>query len=246
MKPKLKKPKKLSYRLIDQGSVAGQLLYPMLAALVARYHEDLRDARIALAWNLSWKPDVDGRVTLGKCKRASELDRELAAFDFVIILRQEFFEDGRVSDEQRRALIDHELCHAAVKYDENGERVVDERGRTVYRTRKHDLEEFAEIADRYGCWKGGIEAFALALERSKSRTPSWVGFSGLQQHLADAGMIVSIESVRAWTADERREAETWALLKTELDTRKQPAGSTMTLICPEFVRAAVGESVATS
>src|SRR5437867_1677493 len=76
--------KKLAYRLIERESIAGQKLYPLLTELVSQHHEELKEARIALAWNLSWQPDADGRVTLGKCKKASELDRELADYDFVI------------------------------------------------------------------------------------------------------------------------------------------------------------------
>ena len=87
---KKRKFKTVAYRLIDREGAAGRTLYGMLADIVADHHGALLDARIALAWNLSWTPDVDGRVTLGKCKKASDLDRELAEFDFVIILRQGF------------------------------------------------------------------------------------------------------------------------------------------------------------
>lgn len=160
------KPKKVSYELIDVKTEIGQPMYALLKELVKAHHIDLRYARISLAWCLSWKPDVDGRVTLGKCKKASDLDREMADADFVILLRQDFWSDPRVTDLQRRALLDHELCHAAMKFDGNGDPVEDERGRRVYRTRKHDLEEFAAIAERYGCWKRDIEHFAAALRRS--------------------------------------------------------------------------------
>jgi hypothetical protein len=160
-------PKKVSYRLIDRESEAGAIMYRMLFDLVHDHHSELRGARIALAWSLSWKPDVDGRVTLGKCKRASDLDRELVDLDFVIILQQEFFQDALVTNAQRRALMDHELCHATVKLDENYEPMEDERGRIVYRTRKHDIEEFSEIVERHGLYKRDLEQFARAINRSK-------------------------------------------------------------------------------
>jgi len=169
-KPAPRSPKKVTYALIDRLNESGGKLYQMLEDLVDQHHTDLRDARIVLAWNLTWQPDIDGRVILGKCKRASDLDRELAPYDFVIVLRREFFDDPRVTDQQRRALIDHELCHAAVKYGADGEPMYDQRGRKIFRTRKHDLEEFAAIAERYGCWKKDLEAFAQALERSKAAT----------------------------------------------------------------------------
>lgn len=171
MARRIRKPKqhakRVSYKLIPKETDAGKAMYPMLNRLIEQHHSELTNARIALAWNLSWKPDVDGRVTLGKCKKASDLDRELHAYDFVIMLRMEFWQDGSVTDDQRRALLDHELCHAQVRHDRDGEPMRDERGRVVYRTRKHDIEEFSEIVARHGIYKRDLEAFATALKRSK-------------------------------------------------------------------------------
>jgi len=160
-------PKAVAYRLIKPESDAGRVMFPLLNELIEQHHEHLTNARIALAWNLTWKPDVDGRVTLGKCKRASDLDRELHQFDFVIMLQQEFYQDARVTDDQRRALLDHELCHAAVKLGEDGEPELNELDRVVYRMRKHDVEEFSEIVARHGTYKRDLELFAAALNRAK-------------------------------------------------------------------------------
>src|SRR5262245_43796017 len=98
------KPKPVRYELIPRDSVIGFPIYQMLDDLITEYHAELAQARIALAWCTSWKPDADGRVTLGKCKKASDLDRELAAFDFVILLRRSFWTDERVTLMQRQAL----------------------------------------------------------------------------------------------------------------------------------------------
>src|SRR3990167_2964879 len=140
--------KRVSYSLIPRAG--NDAIYEMLDGLIEKHHEHLTNARIALAWNLTWHPDVDGRVTLGKCKKASDLDRELAPFDFVILLRQAFFEDAEVSDAQRLALLDHELSHAEVELDQDGEPKRDTKDRVVYRTRKHDLEEFSSVVRRHG------------------------------------------------------------------------------------------------
>ena len=161
------KQKKLTYKLIEREEAPGEKMYALLDELVVKHHEELAQACIALAWNLSWKPDVDGRATLGKCKRVGNLERELMDFDFVIILLKEFWESLDVTDEQRAALLDHELCHGALCLDKNGEPVEDERGRKVYRTRKHDILEFTEIVARHGCYKRDLEQFAQALQRSK-------------------------------------------------------------------------------
>lgn len=153
------KPKKVAYELIDPESEVGVRMYDRMHVLIDAHHEEIQDARIALAWNTAWKPDVDGRCKLGQCRRASDLDRELAAYDFVIVLRREFWDHAQVTDNQRNALLDHELTHATVRLDKDGEPVHDERGRLVYRIRKHDIEEFGAIVARYGCYKRDLQWF---------------------------------------------------------------------------------------
>jgi hypothetical protein len=161
-----KKPPKVAYTLLTREAHGPS--YARLDRLVDEHHEELRKARIALAWCTSWRADPDGRQTLGRCKKATALDRELMAWDFVILLQQDFWLDEIVTDEQRDALLDHELCHATVKEDPlTGDPLLDVRGRIVYRVRRHDLEEFACIAARYGTWKRDLELFAQALARAK-------------------------------------------------------------------------------
>jgi hypothetical protein len=70
---KMKRPKKIPYELIAADGEIGRPMYALLAQLVRAHHDDLHrtNARIALAWATGWKSDVDGRVTIGRCKRAS-------------------------------------------------------------------------------------------------------------------------------------------------------------------------------
>lgn len=211
------KPKAVSYELIARDGHVGKPMYALLRELVDAHHEDLAEARIGLAWCTSWKPDVDGRVTLGKCKLASALDRELAEFDIVILLRKAFWTEPRVTDLQRRALLDHELHHAVLKFDQRGEPLEDERGRKVWRTRKHDIEEFTGIVERYGIWTGNLELFAKALDRARNRNADfWIGVGALQQLLARVGLTVPTDVVQSWNQQERQEAEEWARLREEL------------------------------
>jgi len=163
MSSRQRKAKKVSYELIEPKSLVGEPMYRLLDGLIEQFHPELHHARIALAWNTGWRPDVDGRVTLGQCMKASDLDRELAPYDFVIILRREFWDQPSVRPDQRKALLDHELQHATVVLDQNGEPKEDERGRTVYRLRKHDIEEFTTIVGRYGCYKRDLEWFVNAI-----------------------------------------------------------------------------------
>lgn len=202
-----KKPKVVPYRLIPSTS----RLYLWLLELLEAHHQEVLDARFVLAWHTGWKPDDDGRLTLGMCQKASDLQREIAdaaAYDFVILLNQNFYDDELVTDTQRRAVLDHELCHASIKRDGNGDPVIDERGRVQYRIRKHDLEEFSTIAERYGCWKRDIEAFAKSLARAR-QDDTWIGFSGLQSQLLAIGAPVPLQSICHWSEAERRDAAVW-------------------------------------
>jgi hypothetical protein len=149
-----RKPKAINYELISPD----EFIYRDLLSLVKRHHSHLNDARIGMAWRRALKPDPDGRLVLGKCKKASDLDRELAAFDFVILLNQEAWND--LDHSQREALLDHELCHAQVARTKDGDPKMDEKGRIVYRLRKHDIEEFSEVVERHGLYKADLAAFA--------------------------------------------------------------------------------------
>lgn len=178
------KPKKVSFELITRDSVVGHPMFCLLDELIDSFHGDLRQARIGLAWCTSWNADVDGRVTLGKCKKASDLDREIATYDFIILLRKAFWQHDAVTPQQRRALLDHELHHAAPKLDKTGEQQRDERDRPVWRIRKHDIEEFTPIVERYGAWTRDLEQMFAALLRAStepfkpcancSHRPGWV------------------------------------------------------------------------
>jgi hypothetical protein len=167
---KPKGPKKVTYRLIDKATETGKRLYALLEDLVDTFHGELSEARVALAWHVGWRSDTDGRKTLGKARKVGELDREMTGFDLIVILSESFVLDPSVSEAQRRALIDHELCHFALRYDKNDEPELDAKGRKLYRLVKHDLEEFAAVAERHGVWKRDLETFDQALRRGKQMT----------------------------------------------------------------------------
>ncbi len=165
------KPKKVLFELIqpDEVILSGQP-YELLAEIRAEHHFDTAEAHIALAWKKGTKPNVDGHLVLGRCVKASDLQRELVDYDFVIVLNKEVWEDPEFDREKKLALLDHELCHAARAVDDDGEKKIDSKGRPVWRTRGHDIEEFVEIVNRRGCWKRDLEKFGEAI-LAKKKTP---------------------------------------------------------------------------
>lgn len=155
------KPKKVNYEAISQGHPAFKVLEKAM-----KWHKELRGAKITLAWRKEIKPDKDAHIVLGRCVKTSDLQKEYAEFDFIIVLNREFWQD--FTEQQRLALMDHELSHAASSEDEDGEQKEDERGRKVWRLRKHDIEEFSDVIERHGLYKKDLERFAEAIRKSKS------------------------------------------------------------------------------
>lgn len=160
-----KKAKAVNFRIIAVSE--GQPLpepYRLLQEVREKFHADTRGARIALAWRYRLNPDKDGHLILGRCCKVSDLHREFADYDFIIVLNQDVWDDPKFDRAKKVALLDHELCHAAPDYEEeSGEHKRDERNRLIFRTRKHDIEEFQDVVSRHGCYKRDLEKFAKAL-----------------------------------------------------------------------------------
>lgn len=159
--------RKVSVELITR--LGNPDIYQLMDKIRKRYHHHIRKAKIGLAWKKSIKPDRDGHILLGKCRKASDLQREVSDYDFIILLNKEVWENEKFGYKRQKALLDHELCHAAQAYDKHGKRIKNNRGKYVFRVRKHDVEEFSEIVDRHGIWKHDLQVFADALIKAKRR-----------------------------------------------------------------------------
>lgn len=157
-KPKRKKvPVKLLKR-VHAGQVTEP--YRIMEELIENHHQNLKDVKIVIAWRFGWSANADGLMTMGRAKKCTDLDRQLADFDFVLLLNHEAWNKGGLSEKQRAALIDHELCHCEVTMDSNGEPKYNEDGRLVCRIRKHDIEEFQDVVARHGCYTHDLAEFA--------------------------------------------------------------------------------------
>lgn len=166
---KAKQPPAPKYRLIGEDTKDGKEIRSLVKACIGTVaqHKELKPARIAIAWMIRVKPNKDGHVTLGKMKKASELDRELHGFDAVLILNEEHWRI--LQPEQRLALVDHELCHLAPSLDPNTlDQREDAHGKKLWRIRKHDIEEFRGVVERHGLYKSDLSDFVRAAAQSKA------------------------------------------------------------------------------
>jgi Putative phage metallopeptidase len=90
-----------------------------------------------------------GVKCLGICRKIGLKDRALGRGDTEIAIDGDWWTTA--SEEEQRALLDHELHHIAVKIDKRG-LVRDDLGRPIVQMRKHDVEVgwFKVIAARHG------------------------------------------------------------------------------------------------
>jgi len=123
-------------------------VYHIMGEIVATDRTDLVEATVGLLWHYGWKKDRYGLLKLGCCRKRSDADRELAAYDFVIELNSEAWH--AMGEVERERLIRHELEHAQLDFDENGDAKRDERGRLICHVRHHEVAEFRSILARYG------------------------------------------------------------------------------------------------
>lgn len=105
-----------------------------------------------------------GKIVLGKARKIGGLNAHLVGLSrrddlgdepadfFVIEIAHKAWE--ALSEPQRVALVDHELCHFDVEIpdDEDQDRKLIMRG--------HDLEEFQEVVERHGLWQPDLRTFA--------------------------------------------------------------------------------------
>lgn len=126
-------------------------VYRLIADLVKKHHaSDLADARVGAMYVYDVKPDRDEKTWWGKARKVAPKEQEYHRHDFVIELNYDVWRT--LLPEQQRAVMDHELCHCGRAETEDGE--------SVYYLRKHDLEEFSEIVERYGVkWRPAVEEF---------------------------------------------------------------------------------------
>ena len=158
------KPKPVNYDLIPQTDAA----YKLLDEVRDKWHEDMYGAKIALAYRKRLKRDKDGILMLGRCVRVTDLQKEFIPFDFIIILNREVWQDTAFDKKKKTALLDHEMCHATLALDKHHDRKNDEKGRTVYRLRHHDIEEFRSVVEHHGCYKADLVKFAESLLKKKA------------------------------------------------------------------------------
>ncbi len=118
--------------------------------LIEKYHSELKPARIGFLFRKKAQR-CNGRLLLAQAQKVTAKLQVYLEFDFLIWVSKADWE-GKLTDKQRLALIDHELAHCTRRMD-SGE----------WALRPHDVQEFWEIIERYGLWSNDLLAGQRAL-----------------------------------------------------------------------------------
>lgn len=118
--------------------------------IIEAYHPDLTEAAIGFLFR-SEAGDSLGREIWGQAQKVPAKLSPLLDLDFLIWIAKDIWYS--LSNHQKRALIDHELCHCKVDGDKTS-------------MRGHDVEEFREIIERYGLWRPDLRLFGATCQQA--------------------------------------------------------------------------------
>jgi hypothetical protein len=112
-------------------------------------------------------PVSDGKVKAGMCVRIDDRNWTLHKQDFLIEIAKDIWDQA--NPQFQRALMDHELGHCGIRYDdETGAPAIDENtGRIKTYCRQHDIEEFADVLQRHGDYHEGLRTFIAAFAKHR-------------------------------------------------------------------------------
>jgi hypothetical protein len=151
--------------------------------LIGKHHEHLNrhDVRVRCLFR-DPAARSKGKVVYGKARKVSGFTAYLVGLEhndrldddgptdfFVIEIAYDPWQG--LTERQREALVDHELCHLEVEIpDEAKDRVLSLRG--------HDLEEFTEVVKRHGLWRPSVAAFTNVAKGAQLAFPIDAGSAG--------------------------------------------------------------------
>lgn len=148
----------------------------LVESVMKRYHEHLEDAEIGILFR-DEAPKSGSHVTFAQAKRVKDDDRAAGLpYDFIIWFAEDQWD--RLTDAQREALVDHELCHLDMKEKDGILRPV---------MLDHDITEFNCIIERHGLWWPGAE---VTREAIRAHTMPLFGPRGKVQAVEVNGDVV--------------------------------------------------------
>ncbi|HEX5678715.1 MAG TPA: putative metallopeptidase [Alcanivorax sp.] len=161
------------YRLPPKGKHQPKEIYNRLVKRCPEF-EDQREYQPTVGFLMREFPLVEGgRTVLGAMHLPAVQGKLRSLFewmvermfghlpDFIMILDAGYWDS--VDAKLREILVFHEMCHMALKINNDGDMVIDdETGRPKWKLVGHDVEEFTAVVARYGAWNDELRRFVEA------------------------------------------------------------------------------------
>lgn len=170
--------------------------------LISTTHQRLLGHSILYVFNHG-EPKAKGKEIWGRARKVGGINAFLAQRDAGDDADPEFFVIEivygvwcRLGLSQKRALVDHELSHLTVEYDE-------EKDAYKLGTIGHDLEEFRGVYERHGAWAEDIREF---LKAGEARQLSLIDDAKAEEF--DAQFVQAVKNAEAAKAARQRIAGT--------------------------------------
>jgi hypothetical protein len=166
--PAPKKPLTVNQKLLARTGEMDdtQLPYIIMDALIAQYHPELAETEIVVGYNYGWKENRDSRIILASVSLFSDFDRQMHNKDVKILLNYNYWHSPATTDDNRHALMDHQLCHPRPVMDADlGIPVRNDMGMIKHYLRAHDIEDFSCVVERWGIWLYEMEKCAEVMAR---------------------------------------------------------------------------------
>lgn len=148
---KLKAGKNIKTKHLPDRWPASADIVMMAKEIMTKYHQTALEADIAFLMKLKHTLK-NGAIVLGTCSKQSDKNKLLHGWDYIIEISWDmwaFFDDN-----QREALLFHELCHIRSEDD-------------AWKIRPHNVEEFSAVIEIYGLWKPDLKDFAEAIRKAE-------------------------------------------------------------------------------
>lgn len=139
--------------------MATQEIFDLGDKLIATHHPEALDAHIMYMFR-SKAGKSGGKTRLASCYLASELQKAVHGYNYIIEIAAD--EWDHMEQQQREALLLHEILHIGAKEDEK-------TGAVTWGLRKHDTEEFRKVVEVYGIWTGDLEEMAKAIRAAEEK-----------------------------------------------------------------------------
>jgi hypothetical protein len=152
--------------------------------LIGKHHEHLNRHDVLVRCLFRDPPARSrGKLVLGKARKVSGLAAYLVGLEHndrldddepidFFLLEIAYAPWQGLTERQREALVDHELCHLEVELPES-----DDKDRMLS-LRSHDLEEFAAVVKRHGLWRESLAEFTNVAKSAQLAFPIQAGSAG--------------------------------------------------------------------